>query len=67
MCPLCIATGTMLLAGAGSAGGLAAITTKVLRTRRANRWQSETQSTALAASTATNPDLPHTPSELAPE
>ena len=67
MCPLCIATGSMLLAGAGSAGGLSAVTAKVLRTRRASRQRSETQSTGLAASTAASPDLPHTSSELAPE
>ncbi|MDB6011420.1 MAG: hypothetical protein JWL65_3670 [Gammaproteobacteria bacterium] len=67
MCPLCIATGSMLLASASSAGGLTAITAKVLRTRRANRRQSETQSIALAASTAASPDLPHASSELAPE
>ena len=67
MCPLCIATGSMLLASASSAGGLTAVTAKVLRTRRANRGRSETQSTVLAASTATSPDLPHTSSELAPE
>jgi hypothetical protein len=67
MCPLCIATGSMLLAGAGSAGGLTAITAKVLRTRRASRGRPETQSTALAASTAASPDLPHASSELAPQ
>jgi hypothetical protein len=67
MCPLCIATGSMLLASASSAGGLTAITAKVLRSRRANRRRSETQSTALAASTAASPDLPHASSELAPE
>jgi hypothetical protein len=67
MCPLCIATGSMLLASAGSAGGLTAVTARVLRTRRANRLRSETQSTALATSTAASPDLPHTSSELAPE
>jgi hypothetical protein len=37
MCPLCIATGSLLLASAGSAGGLTAVTAKVLRARRANR------------------------------
>jgi len=31
MCPLCIATGSLVLAGASSAGGLAAITAKLLR------------------------------------
>jgi hypothetical protein len=67
MCPLCIATGSMLLAGAGSAGGLTAVTAKVLRTRRANRRRPEPQSTTLAASAATSADLPHTSSELAPE
>jgi hypothetical protein len=67
MCPLCIATGSMLLASAGSAGGLTAVTAKVLRSRRANRRRPETQSNALAASTAASPDLPHTSSELAPE
>jgi hypothetical protein len=69
MCPLCIATGAMLLASAGSAGGLTAVTAKVLRSRRAKRRRPETQSNALAlaASTAASPDLPHTSSELAPE
>jgi hypothetical protein len=67
MCPLCIATGSMLLASAGSAGGLTAVTAKVLRKRRANRQRPEAQLTALAVSTAASPDLPHAPSELAPE
>jgi hypothetical protein len=43
MCPLCIATGSLLLASAGSAGGLAAVTAKVLRGRRANQRQPEPQ------------------------
>jgi len=34
MCPLCIATGTLVLASAGSAGGLGAIAAKILHTRR---------------------------------
>ena len=34
MCPLCIATGTIAFASAGSAGGLGAIAAKVLRIRR---------------------------------
>jgi hypothetical protein len=34
MCPLCIATGTLVLASAGSAGGLGAIAAKILRVRR---------------------------------
>ena len=67
MCPLCIATGSMLLAGAGSAGGLSAVTAKVLRARRASRERPETPSTGLPASTAASPDLPHTSSELASE
>ena len=67
MCPLCIATGSVLLASVGSAGGLTAVAAKVLRTRRASRQQSETLSTALATSTAASPDLPHASSELAPE
>ena len=33
MCPLCIATSTLVLAGTGSAGGLAAIAAKLLRGR----------------------------------
>ena len=33
MCPLCIATSTLVLAGSGSAGGLAAITAKLLHRR----------------------------------
>ena len=67
MCPLCIATGSVLLASVGSAGGLTALATKVLRTRRANRPRSETQSPPLAGSTVASPDLPHASSELAPE
>jgi hypothetical protein len=67
MCPLCIATGSVLFASAGSAGGLTALTARVLRTRRVNQRRSETQSTTLAASTAASPDLPHASSELAPE
>jgi hypothetical protein len=67
MCPLCIATGSMLLASAGSAGGLSAVTAKVLRNRRASRRRPETQSTDLAGSTAASPDLSHTSSELAPK
>jgi len=34
MCPLCIATGTLVLAGAGSAGGLGALAARILHTRR---------------------------------
>lgn len=36
MCPLCITAGTLYLAsaGAGSAGGLAAVAAKVIRRRR---------------------------------
>jgi len=34
MCPLCIATGTLVLASAGSAGGLGAIATWVLHSKR---------------------------------
>jgi len=34
MCPLCIATGTLVLAGAGSAGGLGAIATWILHSKR---------------------------------
>jgi hypothetical protein len=69
MCPLCIATGSMLLASAGSAGGLTAITAGALRTRRANRRKraETTQSPALTVSAAAGPDLPHTSSQLAPE
>ena len=33
MCPLCIATSTLVLASAGSAGGLGAIAAKILRNR----------------------------------
>jgi hypothetical protein len=34
MCPLCIASGTLALATAGSAGGLGALAAKILQTRR---------------------------------
>ncbi len=34
MCPLCIATGTIAFASAGSAGGLGAIAARVLQVRR---------------------------------
>ena len=33
MCPLCLATGSVLLASAGSAGGLSVVAAKVLRAR----------------------------------
>jgi hypothetical protein len=49
VCPLCIATGSMLLAGAGSAGGLTAVTAKVLRTRRASRRRPEANAAELLA------------------
>jgi hypothetical protein len=67
MCPLCIATGSVLLATAGSAGGLTAVTAKMLRTRWAKRRQSEAQSIALAAAPAPSPGLPQSASELAAE
>jgi hypothetical protein len=68
MCPLCIATGSLLLASAGSAGGLTAVTAKVLRTRRANRKRSPAAgSLAVTASAAARPDFPHPSSELASE
>jgi hypothetical protein len=34
MCPLCIATGTIAFASAGSAGGLGAIAAKIVKVRR---------------------------------
>ena len=39
MCPLCITAGTLYLAsaGAGSAGGLAAVAAKVLRLKKARQ------------------------------
>ena len=37
MCPLCIATGTLVLTGAGSAGGLGALAARILHTRRKHR------------------------------
>lgn len=39
MCPLCITAGTLYLAsaGAGSAGGLAAVTAKVMRRRKGRK------------------------------
>lgn len=42
MCPLCITAGTLYLAGvgAGSAGGLAAVATKVMRGRRGRKGKS---------------------------
>jgi hypothetical protein len=33
MCPICIATGTLIATGASSAGGLTALAAKVLRAR----------------------------------
>ena len=43
MCPLCIATGTLVLASAGSAGGLSAIAAKILHTRRKSPPKDDTQ------------------------
>lgn len=37
MCPLCIATSTLVLASAGSAGGLGAIATKILRQKNSKK------------------------------
>jgi hypothetical protein len=41
MCPLCVATSTIALVGAGSAGGLGAITAKILRVMRKRGAQNE--------------------------
>lgn len=43
MCPLCIATGTLVLASAGSAGGLGAIAAKILHTGRKSPQKDNTQ------------------------
>ena len=65
VCPLCIATGSVLLTSAGSAGGLTAIAAKVLRARRAKRQRSPEAETRLhdaTVSAAPGPDLPHSSS-----
>jgi hypothetical protein len=68
MCPLCIATGSLLLAGAGSAGGLTALTATVLKLRRrGGPRRPATQAPDIHASAAARPDLPHSSSELASE
>jgi hypothetical protein len=43
MCPLCIATGTLVLASAGSASGLGAIAATILHSRRKSPPQDDTQ------------------------
>jgi hypothetical protein len=69
MCPLCIATGSLLFTGVGvgSAGGLTAVAAKLLRVRRPNRRRmpEEAQSLEHPASAATGADFPHPSSELA--
>lgn len=66
MCPLCIATGSVLLTGAGSAGGLTAVAAKLLRMRRARRRLAKIRSLEAAISAAARADFPHPSSELAP-
>jgi hypothetical protein len=55
MCPLCITAGTLYLAsaGAGSAGGLAAVTAKVMRRRKGRKGTPMSDATG----TVTRPDL----------
>ena len=68
MCPLCIATGSLLLsgAGAGSAGALATLATRVLRGR--NRRQERSDGAAVVAgSTGASADLTHSSTQPAPQ
>ena len=67
MCPLCIATGSVLLTGAGSTGGLTAVAAKLLRMRRAKRRLAAIQSLETAPSAAARADFPHPSSEFAPK
>jgi len=52
MCPLCIATGTLVLSGAGSASGLTAVVAKVLSRRRRMRQALQETQKANAGSVA---------------
>jgi hypothetical protein len=66
MCPLCFATGSVLLTSASSAGGLTAVAAKVLRAARRAKRQRLAAMQALdnTPSAATSPDFPHPSSEL---
>jgi hypothetical protein len=65
MCPLCFATGSVLLSSASSAGGLTAVAAKVLRARRAKRQRlAAMKALDNMPLAATSPDFPHPSSEL---
>jgi hypothetical protein len=68
MCPLCIATGSLLLsgAGAGSAGALATLATRVLRGRRRRQERSD-GAAVVAGSTGAGADLTHASTQPAPQ
>jgi hypothetical protein len=69
MCPLCIATGSLLLsgAGAGSAGAaLAAVATRVLR-RKERRKQQSDEAADVGGSTQAGTDLTHSSTQPAPQ
>lgn len=69
MCPLCIATGSLILsgAGAGSAGAaLAAVATRVLR-RKERRNEHSDEAADLSGSTRAGTDLAHSSTQPAPQ
>jgi hypothetical protein len=69
MCPLCIATGSLLVsgAGAGSAGAaLAAVATRVLRRKERPNEPSD-EAADLGGSTRAGTDLTHSSTQPAPQ
>ncbi len=58
MCPLCIATGTLVLSSAGSVGGLTAVLAKALCRRRKTRLASHGPQKANAGSVARSGIVP---------
>ena len=68
MCPLCIATGSLLLsgAGAGSAGTLATLATRMLRGRK-RREERSGGAAVVTGSAHASADLTHSSTQAAPQ
>jgi hypothetical protein len=60
MCPACIATATWIIAGATSAGGLAALVVERLRDSRPEHPDSDRDALRLYAISDTSPEEPFT-------
>ncbi len=58
MCPLCIATSTVLLTGAGSAGGMTALVAKVLHIRRRSAQRAQTDGPLSQAVPGASSEMP---------